>query len=214
MSSWEKNPLSGHRVRSAGSALRIIGGSLGGRRFGRPAPCTRPTSDRVREAAASIVLSRCDLAGAQVLDLFAGTGSYAFEFLSRGASQAVLIDRDARAVADIQASALALGLSARIRVIRAEVGARRTISLLEGSRFQVVVVDPPYDGLFLGLDAMRQLAQAQCLEARAILVLEHRGQDAKVVEESVEVFRFSAVGLTLESQHFYGDTGLTVFMAS
>ena len=71
---------------------RIIAGALGGRTVpGPPGKGTRPTSDRVREA----LFSRLDgwdaVAGARVLDLYAGTGALALEALSRGAEHAVLV---------------------------------------------------------------------------------------------------------------------------
>ena len=74
--------------------MRIVGGSLGGRRFsGPPGDATRPTSERVREAIASALDARGWIEGAVVLDLFAGTGALAFEALSRGADRAFLVER-------------------------------------------------------------------------------------------------------------------------
>ena len=75
--------------------MRVIAGSLGGRRLKAPAGRdTRPTSGRVREALFAML---GDLDGERVLDLFAGTGALGIEALSRGASSAVFVERDARA---------------------------------------------------------------------------------------------------------------------
>src|SRR5690242_1819068 len=72
--------------------LRIVAGTLGGRRLKAPAGrATRPTSDRVREALFSIL---GDLTGDRVLDLFAGSGALGIEALSRGAAEAVFVDDD------------------------------------------------------------------------------------------------------------------------
>ena len=77
--------------------MRIVGGALAGRIFGRVNPGTRPTSDRVREAVGSVVSARRDFEGAAVLDLFAGTGGYGIEALSRGAAAALFVEKEKRA---------------------------------------------------------------------------------------------------------------------
>jgi len=93
--------------------MRIIGGRLSGRRFGAPSGRgTRPTSDRAREALASALESRGAFKGARVIDLFAGTGAFSFEALSRGASEAVAVDLDPRAIRQLTQSAKELGLGA------------------------------------------------------------------------------------------------------
>ena len=74
---------------------RIISGAAGGRRLQTPAgPRTRPTSDRVREALFSRLEHLDVLAGARVLDLYAGSGALGLEAMSRGAGSAVLVDAD------------------------------------------------------------------------------------------------------------------------
>ncbi len=74
--------------------MRVIAGSLGGRRLKAPAGReTRPTSGRVREALFAML---GDVEGAAVLDLFAGTGALGIEALSRGAGHAVFVESDPR----------------------------------------------------------------------------------------------------------------------
>ena len=83
---------------------RIIAGTLGGRTLRTPPGSgTRPTSDRVREALFSALDARGAVAGARVLDLYAGSGSLCLEALSRGAAAATFVEwgREARgALAD------------------------------------------------------------------------------------------------------------------
>src|SRR4051794_18071169 len=89
--------------------MRVIAGTFGGRRLKAPAGRgTRPTCDRVREALFSML---GDVEKARVLDLFAGTGALGIEALSRGATGAVFVERDARAAAVLAANlgALAIG---------------------------------------------------------------------------------------------------------
>ena len=89
--------------------MRVVAGRFGGRRLAAPAGRdTRPTSDRVREALFSML---GPLDGVRALDLFAGSGALGIEALSRGAASALLVERDARAVAVIRANLAALGLA-------------------------------------------------------------------------------------------------------
>jgi len=101
---------------------RIIAGTAGGRRLAVPSGRgTRPTSDRAREGLfASVTAARGTLAGAAVLDLYAGSGAVGLEALSRGAARALLVEADPRAAAVIRANIAALGLAgARVQTGRA-----------------------------------------------------------------------------------------------
>jgi 16S rRNA (guanine966-N2)-methyltransferase len=118
--------------------MRIVAGSLGGRRLTAPRGMrTRPTSDRVREALFSIL---GPLEGVRVLDLFAGSGALGIEALSRGAASAVFVDSDARAVAAVRANLEDLGLDAGVHRRDALTYLRSTP---EGP-FGLVFLDPPY----------------------------------------------------------------------
>jgi 16S rRNA (guanine966-N2)-methyltransferase len=116
--------------------LRITGGELGGRRIRVPRGDVRPTTERVREAVFSILGS---VAGARVLDLFCGSGALAIEALSRGASEATLVDtRPATARRNLES----LGLVQRARTVRSD--AARFLRRAEASSFDLVLCDPPY----------------------------------------------------------------------
>ncbi len=112
--------------------MRIVGGQLSGRRFASPkSKSTRATSERVREGIASALQSRNAFAAAHCLDLYAGTGAYAFEAISRGAATAVSIDRQADCVAAIAKSAAELGIADQITVLHSWPSAfrRRSVAL-------------------------------------------------------------------------------------
>ena len=80
----------------------MIAGRYGGRRLTAPkGRTTRPTSDRVREALFAML---GDIEGARVLDLFAGTGALGIEAVSRGARQAVFVERDRSAIEAMEAN--------------------------------------------------------------------------------------------------------------
>jgi 16S rRNA (guanine966-N2)-methyltransferase len=108
----------GREARLAG--LRVIGGTVKGRKLLMvPGSGTRPISDRAKESLFNLLGSDIELA--EVLDLFAGTGSVGIEALSRGASRATFVESDRQAVNTIQANLKAVGLSERGRVLRADV---------------------------------------------------------------------------------------------
>jgi len=138
---------------------RIIAGAAGGRRLAVPqGRTTRPTSDRAREGLFGTVTAiRGSLAGAAVLDLYAGSGAVGLEALSRGAAEALLVESDARAVQVIRANIAAVGLpGARVLADRVERALRRGIGDQRPRDF--VFADPPYaasdDELAQMLDAL------------------------------------------------------------
>src|SRR3982074_3390954 len=92
--------------------MRVITGQFRGRSLTAPrGRDTRPTSDRVREALFSIVEP---VAGARVLDLFAGSGALGIEALSRGAAKAVFVDSSRAAVEAVRGNLVALGVDAEV----------------------------------------------------------------------------------------------------
>lgn len=120
--------------------MRVIAGTLGGRPLAAPrGRGTRPTSDRVREALFSI-LGPVD--GLAVLDLFAGSGALAIEALSRGASEATLVDSSTAAVTAIRGNLGTLGLEAEVR--RQGVMPFLRNAAAQGRHYDLVFVDPPY----------------------------------------------------------------------
>ena len=117
--------------------LRITGGELGGRRIQAPkGGKVRPTTEKVREAAFSIL---GDVSGARVLDLFCGTGALAIEALSRGASEATLVDTHPRTARE---NIERLGLGDRATVVRSD--AVRFLRPPRDDSYDLVLCDPPY----------------------------------------------------------------------
>lgn len=101
------------------AGLRVISGTAKGRRLRLvPGEGTRPISDRVKVSLFDIL--GADVQRAWILDLFAGTGSVGIEALSRGAAGALLVDKDARAIATIRENLSATGLADRAEVLRAD----------------------------------------------------------------------------------------------
>lgn len=121
------------------NAVRIIAGHWRSRRLEFPDhPALRPTPDRVRETVFNWLAPQ--LPGARCLDLFAGSGAFGFEALSRGAARAVLVERDAATVTALRAN------RARLAADAAEVVETDALGYLTGPAepFDIVFLDPPY----------------------------------------------------------------------
>lgn len=156
---------------------RIVAGSAGGRRIavpgGRDARETRPTTERTREALfATLESARGGLAGASVLDLYAGSGALGLEALSRGAARATLVDSDPRAVRTARANAAALGFESA--VVR-----RAVATFLAGTARPVdlVLADPPYAVATAEVDAMLGALADRWLLPGATVVVERSRRD-------------------------------------
>lgn len=151
----------------------MIAGEAGGLRLTTPKGTrTRPTADRVKEALFG-ALGPGRLLGAAVLDCYAGSGALAIEALSRGASSAVLVDRDPLAVDAIRRNLTSTGFQDRARVQR-----RGVDSVVRGvpptdAPFDLVFCDPPYDqpaGKLAGV--LAALAEPGWVESDGTVVVE------------------------------------------
>jgi 16S rRNA (guanine966-N2)-methyltransferase len=176
--------------------MRVIAGSLGGRRLKAPGGRnTRPTSDRVREALFAML---GPLDGEPVLDLFAGTGALGIEALSRGAGRAVFVERD-RAAAKILLENLAVlaipSEAAELRRSDALVALRSARE--NGEAYDLVFIDPPYGqaGLW-GPRLSAELGAVLAPEGRIVVESDRR-----------EPLELDAPALT---ERRYGDTSITI----
>ena len=133
-------------ARGPGAGVRVIAGAHRGRRLMVPAgDGVRPTKDIVREAMFSALDARGMLAESVVLDLYAGSGALAIESLSRGATGAVLVERDGPALDAINLNLEHLGLRDRARVARVNVVSFVSAPPPREAPFDLVFADPPYD---------------------------------------------------------------------
>jgi 16S rRNA (guanine966-N2)-methyltransferase len=122
--------------------MRIVAGSRKGHRiFAPPGLVTRPTGDRVREAAFMLI---GPVDGASVLDLYAGSGAMGLEALSRGAERAVFVEADREAAETIKRNLEKLRLTAAT-VLRADARAALAAEAAASRRYDLVLVDPPYE---------------------------------------------------------------------
>ncbi len=151
--------------------MRVIAGEAGGRILKAPGGRgTRPTTDRVKESLFSIIAAY--LPKAAVLDLYAGTGALALEALSRGAASAVLVESEREATACIRRNCEIAGYAERCRVLRMPVAAALPLLAREGSPFDLIFMDPPYEkGLIV--PTLQMLSQLVLVHPQSLIVAEH-----------------------------------------
>jgi 16S rRNA (guanine966-N2)-methyltransferase len=158
------------------TVTRIVGGLARGRHLAVPPRGTRPTSDRAREGLFNTLRAELDLAGARVLDLYAGSGAVGLEALSRGAAAAVFVESDRRAATVLAENVSALGLpGATIRRLSAE-------SYLSAAGadepFDLVFADPPYATPAGAVSSILQLlVDHGWLAPEAVVVIERSARD-------------------------------------
>lgn len=161
---------------------------------------TRPTSDKVREAIFAI-LDRLHgpLAGARVLDLFAGSGALGMEALSRGAGHATFVDAGKAALAAIRGNLADLGVVDRATVVGAD--ALAFLARPPQAAWDLILIDPPY-ATDLAMRAVNSLA-ADHLAANATVAIEH---DRRHIPPD-------ALGSLLRTdQRRYGDTLVSFYV--
>jgi 16S rRNA (guanine(966)-N(2))-methyltransferase RsmD len=151
--------------------MRVIAGEWKGRRLSAPrGPATRPTSDQVRTALMDTLGPW--LPGARVLDLFAGAGGVGIEALSRGAAEAVFVERAPVAVAALRENLQRLGVEGRARVLRREASGALEAFTREGIRFGLIFLDPPYASALAGR-ALERLADGTLVAPGGVVVAQH-----------------------------------------
>jgi 16S rRNA (guanine966-N2)-methyltransferase len=147
-------------------ALRVTAGTLRGRRVPVPPKDVRPTSERARQAYFNIIGARIN--GARFLDLFAGSGIFSFEAVSRGAMSATAVEQSRKNAAEIERIATELDVDVRTVVADVLAAARRVDGVHD-----IVYADPPYDfnqydDLLTALDRDYRLGDT------ALVAIEHR----------------------------------------
>jgi 16S rRNA (guanine966-N2)-methyltransferase len=183
--------------------MRIVGGRLRGRNLAAPkSDAIRPTSDRLRESVFNILAHAYGdpVAGARVLDLFAGTGALGIEALSRGAAFALLIDDGAEARALIRQNIDALGLGAATRVFRRDATKLGPAHPVEP--FSLVFLDPPYRK-GLGERALASLRDGGWLTPGALVI----------VEEAADAGFAAPAGFAELERRVYDDTVVVILRA-
>ena len=180
--------------------MRITGGELRGIPIRAPGgKRTRPTSDKIRQAMFNVLGD--SVAGAEALDLFAGSGALGIEALSRGAESVVFVEKDTAAVRAINANIEKAALSDRTRVFRTDFRSALTRLSREDAKFDIIFIDPPYEGDFLA-DVRAAFQENGVTTKESIIVVEHFAKTSPPELLS---------GLPLADTRSYGQTALSYY---
>ena len=177
--------------------MRVITGKARGVQLKTPEGMqTRPTADRVKEALFSII--NFDLPGAEVLDLFGGTGQLGIEALSRGAKSAVFVDQSEQACRLIRENLKRTKLEQQARVVRGDY-----MDYLSRCRekYDIILLDPPYAEVFLE-NALKRITEIDILRSGGIIVAE------RPLEKELP---WEFEGYTRSKDYKYGKILLTIY---
>lgn len=181
--------------------MRIIAGSLKGRRLAPVKGLMRPTGAKVREAVFAILGEA--VADARVLDLFAGTGALGIEALSRGAEVAVFVEDHPESLKVLHRNLAHLDLEEQSRVLPLAVLQALKKLALQGQKYDLAFLDPPYGG-DTAVAALQGLAAAGLMAPGAAVVVEHGRRD---------ILPEAAGNLQRQDLRRYGDTQVAFYQA-
>ncbi|MHB8068652.1 MAG: 16S rRNA (guanine(966)-N(2))-methyltransferase RsmD [Desulfobaccales bacterium] len=181
--------------------MRVIAGVLKGRRLAPVRGLIRPTGAKVREAVFDILGQT--VAGARVLDLFAGTGALGIEALSRGAKNAVFVEDHPESLKVLRRNLESLDLGGRTRVLPVAVLSALKKLAIHDKKFDLAFLDPPYGGE-AAVAALEGLAAAGIMAPGAAVVVEHGRRD-QLPE--------AAGNLQRQELRRYGDTQVAFYQA-
>ena len=156
---------------------------------------TRPTGEKVKEAIFSMI--QFEIEGRRVLDVFSGSGQLALEALSRGAESATMIEASKDAAAIIRRNAVKTKMISRSKVVVSDY--KIALRGLEGQKFQLIFMDPPYAAKLVP-DTVDRVIRHGLLSDGGIMVCE---------SEEKEPYLHGA--LTVRKHNKYGRSYITVY---
>ncbi len=151
--------------------MRIVSGFLKGRRFEMPSSKwkTRPTTDYAKESLFNILQHQIGFDGLEILDLFSGTGSIAYEFISRGAAVATVVDKFAPCLQFIKKQAAIFNIEEQLNYQKTDV-----FRFLQNhaQQYDIIFADPPYaNPLYRQIPAL--VNRNKLLKKDGMLIIEH-----------------------------------------
>ena len=190
------------KILSKVSPLRIISGTARGVSLKTSkVSFLRPTTDRVRSAIFSILESKQVLLGAQVLDLYAGTGSLGIESLSRGAKFSYFVEKDRKLSELVKENASKAGFEDNATVINSPVDS--ALDSLNGP-FDLIFMDPPYQIADQIAGNVSKIIERNLLSHNGSIVIEHSTKSELNITENM-------LDQTMERK--YGDTTISIYLS-
>lgn len=178
--------------------MRIIAGKYGGRKLVHfKADHIRPTTDRVKEAIFNKI--QFSIEGAEILDLFSGTGNLAFEALSRGAGQVVAVELSKKSLAIMEKNKELLQVGGELKIIGKDV--RKYLKTAD-QKFRYILIDPPFTEKMAD-EVLQCLSESQCFDGNTEVFIESSAH---------EVTREAYGSMKLKGQKNYGDKFLSHYI--
>jgi 16S rRNA (guanine966-N2)-methyltransferase len=151
--------------------VRIIGGHYRGKKITAPENLpVRPTTDYAKTALFNILNSRYNFESLKVLDLYSGSGSILYEFLSRGSENITAVDSSSYCVNFINSTLLLLKAPASAKIIRSDAG---EYLLNSNEKFDIIFADPPFDDNAADM-LIEKVFSLNKLEEKGLFILEHK----------------------------------------
>ncbi|MFH0840222.1 MAG: 16S rRNA (guanine(966)-N(2))-methyltransferase RsmD [Candidatus Omnitrophota bacterium] len=181
--------------------MRIIAGKYRSRLIRSPrVEGVRPTKDRIREALFNII--REYIEGRDVLDLFAGSGAFGIEAISRGANKAVFVDSQRECIKAIEGNLNMLEVEKdRFGIIKMDVFKAVDSLIGAGKKFDIILMDPPYYKE-MAKKCLIKLSERDILNPRCVIMAEHHKKD--ILPQEIG-------GITSYRSACYGDICLTFY---
>ena len=181
--------------------MRIISGIYKSRKLIAPkGDTTRPTSDRARESLFNVLQNLVDFEGTNVLDLFAGSGAFAFEALSRGAENATLVEQNRKVIETIKENVKALEVDSQLEIIQKDVYSwlgdnhHPTPSLKKRGSYDLIFADPPYDDPATLKSLPALIFSSRLLTPDSLVIVEHRTGSHVFIPTGAEFIRELSAG--------------------
>jgi len=181
--------------------MRIISGSKKGHSiFSHKDKDVRPLSDKNRETifnilthGKEIINSGFQIEKSNVLDLFAGTGSFSFEALSRGANSATMVENNDQIINLIYKSANKLGLTDQISVLNENACSFESIS--DKPKFNLVYIDPPYNKNLV-VRSIKNILKKNLINKNSVLVIEEERKSKDILIPELKIERVKELGIS------------------
>jgi len=185
--------------------MRIIAGEYRGRIIKMPKDGrVRPTQDRVREAIFNVISKA--VPGSKVLDLYAGSGAFGIEAISRGAELAVFSDTNIKCIDIVKSNIALLGIEdSSVNILKKD--AIKTIESLDGkgNKFDLVFLDPPYIDGSIAKNTLIKIGACDILSGRSFVIAEHSAKHEMP-------YHTGSIRLLKKSK--YGDTAVSFYYRS
>ena len=178
--------------------MRIIAGDYKGRKIFEPTDKeTRPLKDLTKESIFNILEHsknvKISIKKSNVLDIFAGTGSFSFEALSRGASKATMVENNSLMIDFIYKNAEKLKFKDQITICDENACSFSTHS--SSPKFDLVYCDPPYEKK-LGIRSVKNLLKKNLLKKNSLIILEEELKSKSINTPDLELLRIKKIGIT------------------